>query len=321
MASSKKPRPPIKTGRAAREDSFRSAAVQAASWLRAAMRAQGVSEGATTYQFILNQLPAKMGRSAPRQIPNIGGEPFRPSVAARKMDAIAASLAARLERLCADSLIPLSQADHVVDELSMELMSEISGNSATLPATPAVPSPSPIPTRPAIQNPARAQSPARSGPGVRKFKPIPQMPSAEQNKASPLSRKPPTPAAKSESSGRAGKAKPRLSVPIRSLVPARSSKAQEQMQYDERLQRLVADLRQLLARGPKLFGPLPAHKREYVEQLLALIEDHEQRYRARQVPAPFRFSPDEKQELEDFCPAFKLRGLEWLQTEGPGATG
>ena len=103
---------------------------------------------------------------------------------------------------------------------------------------------------------------------------------------------------------------------IRGMVPVRSSRAAEQARYDARLESLTADLRSLLLKGPEKIGPIPAAKREYVEQLLALIDEHHQSYKAGRVSKPFRFSHDEKSELENFCPAFKLTGLDWLELEG-----
>ncbi len=310
MASSKKASPSDSSPKPGiRSDSFRLAARQAASWLRQSMRAQGLAQGATTYQYILNQLPAKMGRSPPRPIPNIGGEPFRPSAAAQKMERLAASLAGQLERLCAGLRLPPSQMDHVVDELSVELMSEIPAASA-LPASSSVRS-----------------DPTRSALLVRKFKPVQPSPtpSAIRTPAAsqtPLASRTSATGQKSAVLGRARKPRPSasLSGPSRSIVPSRSADASERLQYEARLTRLTADLRQLLALGPKVFGPIPSRKREYVEQLLALIEEHELRYRSGQAPDHFHFSMSEKRELEDFCPAFKLRGLEWLPTEGPAGT-
>ena len=111
------------------------------------------------------------------------------------------------------------------------------------------------------------------------------------------------------------------SFTMRSLVPTKSTRAIEQARYDARLESLVADLRSLLINGPKKIGPIPAAKREYVEQLLALIDEHHESYKSGQVSHPFRFSHDEKAELENFCPAFKLNGLDWLEMEGKPPSG
>ena len=109
-------------------------------------------------------------------------------------------------------------------------------------------------------------------------------------------------------------------IVARSSSPSRSMQTSRTSEYEDRLQRMVVDLRQLLVQGPQIFGPIPAQKREYVEQLISFIEDYERDYKNGKVAHPFRFSPEEKAELENFSPSFKLSGLDWVEVEGSRST-
>ncbi|VVB57523.1 Uncharacterised protein [uncultured archaeon] len=295
----------------------RALAARAFARLRAGMESRGLLEGATTYAFLFNQLKAYLALAPERPFPSLGGEPVRLSPAGHALDALAKATALDIVEQCKHGGLPPAALGAVYDEMVPLYLQAVKQAFTHPPRPRPVPSgprmaggpsfpsaPPPAPPEPGEAPPGPGVSPMSGRYASRSTPPI------VFQSSTPLRAAPPIILSPSRRS-RSG------ITSMRSFVPSRSIGAAWRVEYGRRLGRLVADLRQLLSTGPQMFGPIPPAKRQYIERLLGLIEEHQRRYAAGREPQPFRFSIDERNQLENFCPAFRLRGLDWLELKGP----